>query len=524
MLAFTLSPAPDETLHSIVARHGMLLGRLDAADLTATIFGRAATVLCADHPCGLDYASGMLGFPDGRTLLDAHTAHPYATAFATEVHRTAAEAWALRAEGRHRGDVGVMSGMIRPRPVLAFCDDCIGADGGHGVVHAWKRAHQLPGAFVCHLHGNPLRHSTIERAGRRGKHAFAALTDVTVRGAQAAARLSARDSRVFYRYAQASARLLQPGKQRSLGAFQARLRELLTAFRWERAGSLIAMSKLVPALVGHPNVAPLLRAMGADWSDSTWATALNGLLYRERSSKHPLVVLMLLETVGATVDDLLEPQCSEEREYLVCAPPLRSAIVDVCANVACARSQPEAVEAFARGPAGLRATCSACGFAVRASKHVGFRPIVLHTCASWEAAVAKVLADSRTSVREASRRFGASPCAIMRAGRRAGAWRSEWKDRPKLTDRAGERTQKLCERHRAAWLTHTASAAAGTPTKLLPRPAFNAYRWLLSNDRAWLAANDGPGPGRWADITHKSDRIDGVPRSSVSVAAVKKRF
>ena len=42
MLAFTLSPASDETLYSIVARHGTLLGRHDAGDLTAAISGSPA--------------------------------------------------------------------------------------------------------------------------------------------------------------------------------------------------------------------------------------------------------------------------------------------------------------------------------------------------------------------------------------------------------------------------------------------------------------------------------------------------
>ena len=488
MFGFSLAAAPDEALHSLVARHGMLVGRCDAQDLSVAVFGRTATVLCADNPCGVEYAAQALAFGDELALLNAHTIHPYGTVFATEAHRQAAEAWALTGDGRHRGPVGVMSAMLRSRPVLTFCDRCIHEANDLCGVYPWQRAHQLPGTFVCHIHGNALRETDLARAGRRGKYAFAALTSDAIRRSKPAAHPTADDGRVLLRYAKASARLLGARTPPGIRTLQARFHELLSDFRWERAGSLVAMSKLVPALVAHPCVAPVLRAMDVEWPEASWATALNRLLYRAELSKHPLLVLMLLETIGASLDDILEQPSP--------APPNRVRreqrdVLDLCANAACAHVRPDLVAAVGHDRAGLYAECSACGFSIRWPRPAGAgqSPIVLRTCALWDNAIARTLGDRSTSVREVSRRFGASPNTIMRAARRAGVWHEGWKDRLKLMDRARARVTQLTERHRSAWSEHASGATAGVPIKMLPKPAFNAYRWLLRNDRAWLTEN-----------------------------------
>jgi hypothetical protein len=106
----------------------------------------------------------------------------------------------------------------------------------------------------------------------------------------------------------------------------------------------------------------------------------------------------------------------------------------------------------------------------------------------WDELLVRTLSGGDAGIREAGRALSVAPTTIMRHARRLGLWREEWKDRPKLRPRRETLPQRLLERHRAGWLAFRASGA-DVPAKGMPKEAFNAYRYLIRNDRGWLEGN-----------------------------------
>jgi len=255
-------------------------------------------------------------------------------------------------------------------------------------------------------------------------------------------------------------------------------------------------SGAIAAAIGeHPRVKPLLTALNVNWTETQFATTVNRLLYREQIGKHPLLVLMVLEFTGATIDDLLGTvdavayHSESTADGQMGLPINRSP----CANRACTRFVGSPAQLFrdADWQGKFVITCPACGFSYR---WVSLRPgaiTVLSSAPSWDAALARLLSDPKVSVRQTSRELGVSSLVVLRNARRLGIWRSDWADSPRRRLRDQERAERLSSKHRAAWLGFT-KAQERVPIRQAPRDAFNAYRYLIRHDREWLASIPGP--------------------------------
>lgn len=216
------------------------------------------------------------------------------------------------------------------------------------------------------------------------------------------------------------------------------------------------------------------------------ATALNRLLYREQAAKHPLLVLLVLELVGASVADLA----------LDAVPGEGTADRDRDAQTGGEAHAPESGRG--QGSASVSAATAhggadCTGVPTRTAAEVSVvrldgRASAVPRGPGWERLLAERVSDPRVSLRAIGREFGLAPTTVMRHARRLGLWRDGWKDRPKVQLRADTVGARLLARHRAAWVEFR-SENPGVSAKLMPKAAFNAYRYLIREDRGWLERN-----------------------------------
>lgn len=495
MLGFTLEPRSGELIYSVLARYAALIGRGEGRLLVREFLGSSAHVAAVDLPAGIRCFAKSLGEgSDPAALIQDHTLFPYLYRFASQEQFGRAREWLLEGSSRRPARIGVSTSAFDLPQRLRFCPACLRADVRSGVS-AWLREHQLPGVFVCPMHGVPLVPSRVVRRNRRGLDAFVALTPELAAGSAAPA-FSRRERRHLLSFAHDSACLLEaPLEPCSLPTLQQRLRNLLWAYRWSRAPSLMASAELVATFNRHAAVKTLLSVMEVRWTDGQIATALNRLLYRGNVAKHPLMVLVLLKIAGAGLGDLFasEPPSSAPAET---PTPTRTGF-DVrtdlpCVNPACSRyPHPSVPSTGLKPPVPTRSRCPVCGHTYVCDSRRPGETVVVETAPSWDAMLIEHLSDPNVSLREVSRRLGVAPNTVMRHARRLGVWRPEWKDRPKVQLRQAAKPARLLTRHRAAWLSYRARGPS-VPVKQLPRPAFAAYRYLMSHDRDWLRGNKPP--------------------------------
>jgi len=294
-------------LYSVVTRHGAMAGHRSGAALIRDVFGTAVGIAAVDLPRGIDHLLGLLPPGHGMSadgIIDEHTLHPYLFQFAAPVTAQSVRDGMAGGYVSRPARLGVMSGAFRTRERLLLCPACARRDAAACGFGAWRRVHQLPGVLVCPEHGVSLLESSAECVHRKGRAALAAATADTV---AAARRIEVpRAARaVLLRVADASARLLGADAHLvGLAGLQLRLRGLLSGYRWSRAPSLLNTSAVIEAFRRSREVRHVLDAVGASLTDGQMATALNRLLYREQAAKHPLLVLLLLELVGASVAEL----------------------------------------------------------------------------------------------------------------------------------------------------------------------------------------------------------------------------
>lgn len=486
-------PGDDELLYSVIARYGAMAGNGVGGQLIQEFFDTSVGIAAVDLPCRIDMFASRIprGTAWGRDrLIDGHTLFPYQLRFAPPAVAAAVRGYMAGGEGRRPARLGVMSAAFPTSERLMLCPACAREDAagsGFGIAN-WRRVHQLPGVLVCPRHGRPLYESEVARIDRRGKGALIPLTRA-VRDASRPLALPRGTTGKLLTFAVASERLLSGGTNPcDTAALQARLKGLLPGYRWSRAPSLLHIEALVGDFLRHPGIRSLMSAIDLAWTDGQVATALNRLLYRETAAKHPLMVLMVLELAGATMDDLAGADAVP--------PPARPTPGRVkatirhdlsCGNPACGRFAGEIVGADA-GTSPVRAECTACGYVYALDSRRPGGTCTLETGALWDGLLVRTLSGGDIGVRAAGRALGVAPTTVMRHARRLGLWQEEWKDRPKLRLRRETLAQRLLERHRAGWLAFRAAGVA-VPTKTMPREAFNAYRYLIRKDRGWLRTN-----------------------------------
>lgn len=498
MLGFFPRPGDDELLYSVVARYGAMTGQGVGGQLIQDFFGTAVGVTAIDLPCHIDRLVERI--PAGHSfdrdrIIDQHTLFPYQLRFAPAEIAASVRSYMAGNGSRRPARLGVMSAAFPARERMMLCSMCAREDASLLGVGMWRRVHQLPGVLVCPRHGGPLSETSVKRLDRHGKGALLPMSREIRSGARPL-KLSCGAMEQFLGFARRSEKMLRgDAKPCDVDELQLRLRSLLAHYRWSRAPTLIHTAAMVVDFGKHPGIRSLMVAINLTWSDGQMETAFNRMLHKNTVAKHPLMVLMLLELVGASLDDLATPMTE------IAPPPERKEILGrskasvrhdlPCGNPACDRfagSLSIALRSIAPPDRAVRAKCLECEYAYLWDQRRPGAVCVAETGAIWDDLLKRTLSMPGTGIRSASRTVGVGPTTVMRHARRLGLWREEWTDRPKLRLRHESLGDRLLVRHKAQWLKYLAEGKL-SPVKEMPKATFNAYRYLVRKEKGWFLEN-----------------------------------
>lgn len=123
------------------------------------LFGHPHAGTSHDLPGALDYfvqaTGGVLG--DIASILQNHTIAPILVAFQplSSVDQLLRQ---LRSSGlgQLKFQLGLVTSQFRAHFPLKACPQCMRDDVAHHYVAYWHRCHQLPGVWICPIHGDPL--------------------------------------------------------------------------------------------------------------------------------------------------------------------------------------------------------------------------------------------------------------------------------------------------------------------------------------------------------------------------------
>ncbi|MFC6523016.1 TnsD family Tn7-like transposition protein [Undibacterium arcticum] len=159
-LHFFPSRLPDETLHSRVSRLHTLSGNLDDRHTLQDAFGSHTLVATSHLPSHLNALSSRL--PDAlcasaEDFLEQSTLFPYFRPFLQPAQvENCRAAMCSNNAGEVKVAIGLVASRIGGRNALRFYRQCCIEDALRYGVAYWHRTHQLPGAWLCVDHGEPL--------------------------------------------------------------------------------------------------------------------------------------------------------------------------------------------------------------------------------------------------------------------------------------------------------------------------------------------------------------------------------
>lgn len=160
MFGFFPNPRQDELLFGLLSRLSHILGVPAADRFVEACFGNAESGLYPTFPSRLSHLAALIPAEDWtfERLVQDHTQFPYFASFIDDGLRETLLAG--MAGNWNRTTIGAWRTLLLnihwPRS-LNFCPDCVESDLQEAGKSTWRRVHQLPGVFVCPMHGSGLR-------------------------------------------------------------------------------------------------------------------------------------------------------------------------------------------------------------------------------------------------------------------------------------------------------------------------------------------------------------------------------
>lgn len=159
---------PDESLFSWASRFHWLSGNVLSVRTSRMLFDHARSGTAHDLPGGLDRfverTGGELG--DVETILQWHTIAPVLLAFQPpEKIEHVIGQLRISSLGTLKFQLGLVTAQFRANFPLKACPACMLRDRVEHQVAYWHRAHQLPGVWICPLHGTPLLEAQCKANG-----------------------------------------------------------------------------------------------------------------------------------------------------------------------------------------------------------------------------------------------------------------------------------------------------------------------------------------------------------------------
>jgi hypothetical protein len=160
MLHFFPSLWPDETLYSRLARYHRLSGHVDDRTTLVELIGVHTHVITSHLPSSLKMLVARL--PPGakssaEELIKSSTIFPYFQAFLpSQQSERAIETMSSSSTSGLKMMLGLVASRLGGHNVFRFCKTCALEDRDMFGQAYWHRTHQLPGAWVCPTHSEPL--------------------------------------------------------------------------------------------------------------------------------------------------------------------------------------------------------------------------------------------------------------------------------------------------------------------------------------------------------------------------------
>lgn len=208
-------PMPDETLHSLLARYYVSSIYLNWRSMANDLAGRPWIESVNSVPVGLEHMDRVFAAVglSSEEILWSHSYFPYYTALLSEKEREKYRDLAWRHETKE--SMISLGGLLRQNrigPFLRFCPRCMWDDLQKRGFTYWRRRHQLPGVWVCDVHGGILLESPVS-CNDFDQPGFGVAEVETVFPARAAADLNRREWELAMLIAQGQRSCLQqPGE------------------------------------------------------------------------------------------------------------------------------------------------------------------------------------------------------------------------------------------------------------------------------------------------------------------------
>jgi hypothetical protein len=167
-VAIDLRWLPDETLFSICSRHHHLSKNYKPSTTCQQLFGHKNQGLAHDFPSRINYfvraTEGLLGTSD--EIIYRHSILPFYMPLAKDhIKRSAIVAMRGEGIGSLKWDLGILTSRFRANHPLKACPKCLLEDTRNYQTTYWRRAHQLPGVWICPIHSERLLTSIIKSTG-----------------------------------------------------------------------------------------------------------------------------------------------------------------------------------------------------------------------------------------------------------------------------------------------------------------------------------------------------------------------
>lgn len=306
MLALFPRMKEDELLYSALSRYAHLMAYPREGAAFRAVYGPRVRLMRMDLPTHVNaFADSIIvGPPDVETLIARHTLYPYILSFAPVALRDQVLRQMVTGHRDAPPAIGIGSYLVPPHSNMMLCPRCAAADIRAGTPACWFRAHQLPGVLVCPRHMVALRRSPVPA---RGPISLVALTPELIAASSPLVIPSQCRSDIEWLARQSAKLLLSSWHHVEPANLALRLQRIIQDRLDLGAPSLTYAERLGAALLNHESIRRLASALNVEWTVSQLWLALRRIRETDRAPKHPLLVLLLLRLVGASVDDLLEP-------------------------------------------------------------------------------------------------------------------------------------------------------------------------------------------------------------------------
>jgi len=318
MPGFFPTSFPDELLYSVIARYSDAVQYRSVLALTMDLFGRRIN-FAADFPGYLGALASRLPSEHGMSpekLVWENTLLPYYayTAKSAVVEKVLA----ILCEGRRSNiyrTLGLTATKIPKTQYLRYCPQCVMDDRREFGEPYWRRTHQLPGVFVCHIHGIPVVYSSVPIRSATLPTSLRTFLDQANTGRDGTCAPPDSFRPILLRLALDSAWILSERSKRNDLMVPADLYFNTLKAKGFTSGPRIRQQQLRAWLLSYyPR--EFLEMLNCPVSPDTRADWISGLIQPSQScAKHPVHHLLLMQALGICPADYKLAKPSKEECY-----------------------------------------------------------------------------------------------------------------------------------------------------------------------------------------------------------------